>query len=160
MEVWAFQWCRCTVRVFASSEADNHQRWEESKWTAPFPYRKLPWCTNVTTTAIFQQSLQNKNMLARKQQQPSPNWCLLIWSQISEHDSDKAQTASERENNEGGRRTDVRHGVAPHRKPVLPCHTLERYFRKSVRFLASCGGTGQSGEGRPGNTVAQSIAAA
>lgn len=48
---------------------------------------------------------------------------------------------------------DIGHGSASHHKPVLPCHTLERYFRNSVRFLASCGGTGQSGEGRAGNTV-------
>lgn len=94
--------------VFASSEADNHQRWQETKWTALFPCGKLPWCTNTTlATAILQQSLQNKNMLARnqqQQQQPSTNWRLLIWSRISELYSDKIHTASERENNEGGSR--------------------------------------------------------
>ena len=33
------------------------------------------------------------------------------------------------------------HKVASHHKPVLPCHTLERNFRNSARFLDSCGRT-------------------
>lgn len=37
--------------------------------------------------------------------------------------------------------TQTQHEVAWHHKPVLPCHTLERNFRNSARFLDSCGGT-------------------
>lgn len=105
----------------------------------PFPSNL---CKTKTCSPVRQQQQE------RRRRQPSPNWCLLIWSQLSERHPDKVQAASQRENNKGGRRADVRHGGAPHHKPVLPCHTLERYFRNSVRFLASCGGTGQSGEGR------------
>lgn len=39
----------------------------------------------------------------------------------------------------GGQRITFK--AASHHKPVLPCHTLERNFRKRARFLDSCGGT-------------------
>lgn len=51
------------------------------------------------------------------------------------------QTFPSKETKAGRQADRHMHKVASHHKPVLPCHTLERNFRKSARFLDSCGGT-------------------